>query len=188
MAIVETNIVLRGVSGKIGDQLVLKHYKKSGRTVLSAKPTFGERRVFSAAQKSRQEAFREAVGYARRASKTEAIYGERARASGRTAYHIALADWLDAPEIEAVSLSTWSGQVGESIHVQAVDDVKVTRVTVVIRDEQDRVLEQGEARQASERKWVYTTTGEARGQARVVVTAMDLPGHTAEVTVGALRG
>jgi len=81
-----------------------------------------------------------------------------------------------------VDLSAWNGGSGETIRIRAMDDVQVTRVTVVITDEADAVIEQGEAAQAGALWWDYTTTAEASGNPRVMVSARDLPGHIAEVT------
>ena len=51
MAKVRSNIIIDGIGGMLGNQLVFKR-DKAGRTILSVKPTFGENRVFSAAQRA----------------------------------------------------------------------------------------------------------------------------------------
>ena len=50
----------------LGDQLVFKK-DKAGRTVISYKPNFDENRMFSPAQQTQQEAFREAIAYGKSA-------------------------------------------------------------------------------------------------------------------------
>jgi hypothetical protein len=176
MAKVHDNLVVRGISGSLGDQVVFKHYF-DGRTILSKKPTFPDDREFSEKQKGHQGAFKEAAAYAKQAAKTEAIYAEMARGTSRTAYNIALADWFRPPEIGAIDLEGWTGRVGESIRIKAVDDVMVVRVMVVISDEEDVVIEQGEAERVDGVWWVYTTTQAAPRAARVLAAAEDLPGH-----------
>ncbi|MBN1430538.1 MAG: hypothetical protein JXB07_19360 [Anaerolineae bacterium] len=178
MAKVRRNLVVAGLSGALGDQLIVKQYM-DGRTIICKRPTFAEDRVFSADQKTHQQAFREASLYAKQAAKAEAIYVEKARGTSKNAYNIALGDWFHPPEIGEIDLSGWSGQVGEPIRVKALDDVMVKRVTLAIVDGQDEPIEQGEAKQVDELWWVYVTTQEAPRQVRVIAVAEDLPGNTA---------
>ena len=79
MARVHNNIFVRGLSGAVGDQFVIKT-TRSGKTIVANMPTFDEDRVFSEAQMSHQSAFREASAYARSA-KAQAVYVERANAT-----------------------------------------------------------------------------------------------------------
>lgn len=179
MAKVRSNIIIQGLSGMLGNQLVIKQ-DKAGRTIVSVRPTFDENREFTEEQKAHQEAFKEATAYAKDA-KGEAVYAEKAEGTPMTSYNVAVADWFHPPEITEVDLSAWTGQIGETIRVKAVDDVKVEQVTIVITDEADAVLEQGAATQAVGLWWEYTTTAEASGNPKVVAAAMDLPGHIDEV-------
>lgn len=66
------------------------------------------------------------------------------------------------------------------IRVQAVDDVQVTQVNVVISDNAGAVLEQGAAVRAEGAWWNYTTTATASDNSQIVVTARDLPGNVAQ--------
>jgi hypothetical protein len=77
MAKVRNNIFVRGLSGAVGDQFVIKT-TRSGKTIIANMPTFGEDRIFSEAQTSHQSAFREASAYAR-SSKTQPVCGESQR-------------------------------------------------------------------------------------------------------------
>jgi hypothetical protein len=49
MATVRRNIVLEGLGGLLGNQLIFKR-DKAGRTIVSIKPRFDENREFTAAQ------------------------------------------------------------------------------------------------------------------------------------------
>jgi len=64
-----------------------------------------------------------------------------------------------------------------------MDDIQVTKVQVMIADANTAVLEQGEAVQADGLWWDYTTTGivSTPATARIVATAKDLPGNSAEL-------
>ncbi len=176
MAKVQRNVVINGVIGKLGDQLVLKR-DRTGRTIISIKPTFPADREFSEMQKAQQGAFKEAVAYARTVAKIEPVYAERAEALNRSAYNVAIADWLHPPEIGAIDLGAWTGRAGESIRVKAEDDVVVVRVMVTITDERGEVIEQGEAKRVDGVWWVYTTMQAAPETARVIAVAEDLAGH-----------
>jgi len=76
MAKVRNNVIVRGLSGAFGDQLVIK-IDKAGRTIVANKPEFDENRVFTPAQLEHQEAFREARAYAKDA-KDQQVYVEKA--------------------------------------------------------------------------------------------------------------
>lgn len=180
MARVKKNIVIRGLSGMLGDQLVLKR-DKAGRTIVSIKPTFPDDREFSEAQKEQMADFREATQYAKMAAKAEAVYADKAVGTPLSAYNVAIADWFHEPEIGEIDLSGWTGQASEPIRIKALDDVKVEQVTVIIIGEDDVLLEQGAAAQEDGLWWVYTTTQAAAGRPRVIAIAQDLPGNIAQL-------
>ena len=178
MAKVRNNIVMKGLSGSLGDQLVFKQ-DKAGRTIVSVKPSFDPNHTFTDAQKQVQENFRDATTYAKSA-KTQEEYVDKANKTAHSAYNVAVADWFHAPEIKEIDVTAWHGTAGEIIRVQAVDDVKVTQVMVVITDGAGTVLEQGAAEPAEGAWWNYTATVTDPSASRIVVTARDLPGHIAE--------
>lgn len=178
MAKVRNNIVMKGLSGSLGDQLVVKQ-DKGGRTIVAVKPEFDENHVFTEAQKEVQENFREATAYAK-AAKTNEAYTDKAEGTARSSYNVAVADWFHAPEILEIDVSAWSGAAGQVIRVKAMDDVQVTQVNVVITDNAGTVLEQGQAVLSDGLWWNYTTTETAPENPRIVATARDLPGHIAQ--------
>ena len=178
MAKVRNNIFVRGLSGSVGDQFVMKQ-DRNGRTIISNSPTFKENREFTEAQLGQQEKFREAVEYAKEAQ-TQQIYINKSAEAARTPYNVAMADFFHAPEILELDVAAWNGAVGQVIRIKVMDDVKVTQVNVVITDGTGAVLEQGAAVQSDNRWWNYTTTATAQDGARVIVTARDLPGNLAE--------
>lgn len=182
MAKLRKNIIIQGLSGSLGDQLVIKQ-DKAGRTIISASPTFNENRTFSEAQLERQEKFREAIAYAKDA-KTEEVYQDKAAGTPQSAYNVAMADWFHAPEIHEIDIENWHGQAGQVIRIRAMDDVKVTLVSVVITDENGTVVEQGLAQAAEGSWWTYTATAAAPENARIVVSARDLPGHITQMEIG----
>ena len=184
MARVRKNLAMQGLTGLLGDQILLRT-DKAGRTIVGVRPTYSENREFTEAQAAHHAAFRDAVAYAK-ANKDLDIYRQRAERTPQNAYNVAVADWFNEPQVKEVDLEAWSGQPGQIIRVWAMDDVQVSKVSVVITRPDGTMLEQGEAVQADEMWWNYTTTAPAGLDARLSVTARDLPGHTDKFTVSRL--
>jgi hypothetical protein len=180
MAKVRNNMLVRGLSGAVGEQFVIRK-DKAGRTIVGNMPEFDENREFSEAQVAHQEDFKEAAAYGKGA-KGQDVYVAKAEGTPMTPYNVAVADWFHEPEIKDIDLSGWNGQAGQTIRIEAVDDVQVKQVTVVITDETGTVLEQGAAVQADSLWWTYTTTKAASGTPKVIASAQDLPGHIAQMT------
>src|SRR5690349_18399023 len=184
MAEVFNNIFVRGLTGAVGDQFVIRR-TRSGKTIIANKPRFDKDREFSPSQKAHQNAFREAARYAK-AAQTEPLYIERANAANSTAYNMAVADWFGKPVILALDASGWTGEIGQTIRVEAQDDTKVTRVTVVIHNN-GSILEQGEAvpsgRDGS--LWTYVTTTQVTPAQGILLdaNAYDLPGNFGSTSV-----
>ncbi len=74
------------------------------------------------------------------------------------------------------------------LRIRARDDVQVKQVAVTITDEADNVLEQGEAVEGGALWWEYSTITRASGNAKVKVSALDLPGHATERIEGKAFG
>ena len=179
MAKVRNNIVIQGLSGSLGDQIVIKQ-DKAGRTIVGVSPNFDPNRSFSEAQLNRQEKFREAVEYAKD-SKNQEVYINKAEGTTKSPYNVAMADWFHGPEILELDVSGWNGGAGEVIRIRAMDNVQVTQVNVVITDGANNVIEQGAATDSAGAWWSYTTTQSAAEGTRIVVTAKDLPGNVAQM-------
>ena len=182
MAKVDKNIVITGLSGSLGDQLVIQT-GKGGQTIIRTKPRPSDQPA-SPAQQAQRERFQEAVAYAKDA-KDEAVYVGKAAGTTQSAFNVATADWLHAPEVVEVDLAGWSGGVGETLRAKVWDDVKVAQVTFVIAQADGTLVEQGAATHAGGLWWEYVTTVDHPGGAgTVVTTASDLPGHTASLEAG----
>lgn len=126
------------------------------------------------------ETLDDAVAYARRAQHLEE-YRQAARRWGTSALQAATFDFFTPPEICDIDLEDYHGEPGDSIRVVAKDDLKVTRVGVLITDGGNRLVEMGQARPAGTGHWVYTAARRVRGgSVRVIVDAADLPGHLTE--------
>ena len=169
MAGIKTNVIVEGLSGKLGNQLVFRHLR-DGRTIVCLKPDFS-RRVLSNDQKAHQERFRAAAAYAREASLSQPIYAKLAARTIKNAYNLALGDWFHPPVIHSIE------KRDGKIFVQASDDVCVASLRVMIVDEAGTMLEQGEAVQLEGDVWEYQPATEGK----VMAEACDLPGNVARM-------
>jgi hypothetical protein len=172
MARVRTNVIVEGLSGKLGDQLVFRHLR-DGRTIVCAKPDFSGR-VLSKDQKAHHERFRAAAAYARGASVSQPIYAKLAEGTVKNAYNLALGDWFCPPVIH--NIEKREGK----ILVQASDDVYVASLRVMITDGAGSVLEQGDAVQLEGDLWEYQPVAEGR----VMAEARDLAGNVVRKEMG----
>lgn len=176
MAEVYNNMLVRGLSGAIGDQLVIRR-TRSGKTIVANKPMFDENRVFTEAQLAQQSAFKQASAYAK-ASKRNPLYVERAKAKNSTSYNMAIADWFGKPAILGIKALSDTGQAAQIIQIQAQDDTRVTRVQVTLH-ENGTVLEQGDAMQRDDLTWLYSagTDISSRPGLQVEAKAFDTAGN-----------
>jgi hypothetical protein len=166
---VRKNVVIRGLSGMLGDQIVFRHMR-DGSTVVAAKPDFSGRK-FSGEQVSHQERFREAAAYAQAAAKREPIYAELAAGTMKNAYNVALSDWFNPPVIHEVRRDEGV------IRVRASDNVKVAGVQVKVLDAAGVVVAEGEAVQVDSEWWEFAGGGLAAEGQRVVAKVWDLAGN-----------
>ncbi|MCX6243391.1 MAG: hypothetical protein NTU98_01695 [Bacteroidetes bacterium] len=114
------------------------------------------------------------------------IYQAKAK-PGRSAFSVAIADYMNLPWIESIDTSGYAGNPGDPVRVFACDHFRVTRVTVTLKDPSGQVIENGECQPAPEgTTWLCTATipmGSALAGSTVTAVVYDLPGHLAEMTV-----
>lgn len=180
MAKSTNNIITHGLSGKIGDLLVFS--QRNGKTIVSMAPRKPTQE--SEKQKAHRARFQQAIIYAKGAVKDSSLqpaYVEEGKDKGLTANNIAVADFLNAPQIETVDLSGYTGQAGEVIKVQATDDFKVKAVSIKIENADGSLVEEGDAVEQGV-YWVYTTTQENADWSgdKITITATDTPDNRSE--------
>ena len=182
MAHVKSNIVTEGFSGKLGNRIVFR--QRGGKTIVAVKPTPTDREP-SEAQKNQHRKFREGSRYAKQAIQDPTMrtaYEQRAK-DGQTAYNVAMADYLNLPDITELDLAGYTGGRGQQVVIQATDDHLVADVQVAIYSQAGTLVEQGAAELADNgTDWVYTTqkANQQPSGSKLVVRASDLPGNTAE--------
>lgn len=181
MAIVKNNVVTEGLSGKLSN-IVFRNV--GGKTVVAVKPDTSKRKD-SEAQKKHKRRFRAATIYAKNATQDPILKEEYAAKAkpGQTAYNVALADFLNIPEISELDLKLFNGVKGSKILVQVVDDHLVTEVQISIYDAQGALVEEGQANEASNGlDWIYTTQKAMANPSggSVFIRASDMAGNTTE--------
>jgi hypothetical protein len=183
MAEVKLNPVLEQVHGKIGD-LVFRKYQD--RTILARKPEVHQPET--EAQIKAREKFSLAALYGKSVMadpEKKALYDAKAKDKGQPVFSLMVADFFNAPVVDEIDLSGYTGQIGGTIGIRAHDDFQLKGVEVVIRDTAGTVLEQGAAANGTlDGKWTYTATATVpAGQTVAIeVTATDLPGHKGTLT------
>lgn len=181
MAKVMNNLVIHGLSGMLGKQVVVRR-QKNGQYTLAAAPK-RRSKALTDSQKEHQERFRQAILYAKAAQKTPE-YVEAAKTRGQSGYNVAVADFLHPPEIHNIDLTAYKGAAGERIFITAVDDIKVKTVGVLIATDDGVFVEKGSAvpSEKDPHQWYYTTTATAPSSAvKIVVDVADLAGQVTEV-------
>jgi len=182
MAIVENNLFLYGLKGKIGGQIVVRQTKRG--TVVAVPPRSTEGRELTVGETNQRERFRLGVMYGKGA-KDRPEYKEAAIARKISGFNVATADFLHPPEIPEINLAQYSGRQGDTIYARAFDDIEVDRVGIMIVGQDNALVEQGQmARDANDKTlWSYTATAEAGAtHVQVIVDAADLASQVTKQT------
>jgi hypothetical protein len=184
MAKVKLNPVLQRVRGKVGD-LVFKRYNDG--VIMARKPDLTDNPP-TEGQAAQRRQFKLATLYGRTVLADpvqKTVYEATAKAKGIPAFALTVGDFLNAPTVDEIDLSGYTGKAGETIRITASDDFEVTGVAVSITDAGGTVLENGPAT-AQNGTWSYTTTTNlTAGQpVSIAVTATDRPGHTGDENAG----
>ena len=171
---VKNNVIVRGLSGILGGQIVFRQ-RRDGSTIAATPPDFSQR-VLSKDQKAHHSKFKEGAAYAKEAAKTQPLYAQLAAGTSKTAYNVALADFFHPPVVHSVERNE------SAIRIQASDDVKVTKVSLTIFNQDGNVLEKGEAIQEKSSStdsgwWEYVP----QHTGRVLVEAYDLAGNVGKM-------
>jgi hypothetical protein len=179
MAEVKNNIVTQGVSGMLGDMIVFRQV--NGKTVIATKPKKSEKQTEK--QLEHQKRFQSAVIYGKAASADpaqRAIYQEGVNEKLGSPYMVAVADFLNAPDIEDVNLKGYKGNVGDAIIIRVTDDFKVAEVKVAIHNPDGSLVEEGNAVQLlGGVDWSYKATvkNDSLDGDRITIMAYDMPGN-----------
>lgn len=182
MGNVKENLLTKGFSGRIGDEIVFRQV--GDRTMFSKRPR--KREVLSAGTQAQSAIFKKAVLYAKTKLLDPAIradYKARAKAAGfKSAYVAALTDYLKEPVIDSIETDYYTGAIGDIIWVISLANFKVQSMTVTLYLPDGTVLETG-APVLEDGRWKYIATkvNAVVAGTKVVVTAKDRPGKQASL-------
>lgn len=182
MAESKNNVVTHGLSGKVEDLLVFS--QRNGKTIVSKVPQerTGE---LSDKQEVQKLKFQRAVLYAKTVmndvDKKQMYEAMSDDSKGISAYNVAVADLLNAPKIQEINLSTYTGNPGDIIRIIATDDFEVVSVIVKIENADGSLVEEGNAVNNGA-EWVYTATvlnADLSGD-KITIIASDNPANLTE--------
>ena len=173
------NDLVFGSRGRIGDMLVFR--QRGGKTFISKRPKKKEVSD-SEDQTAVKERFKEGVLYAKAVVDDpvrKAVYQAKSNAL-QSAYNLALADYFKAPEIKNIDAQNYTGNPGDAIMIKAVDDFKVDKVMVTIKDSSNNEIESGLAVLGPNGiEWLYLAkhaNSDLVGS-KLIIKASDLPGN-----------
>jgi len=145
----------------LGESVTMR--KLNGRVVIKNRP---RRKVVADPTEKQLVVFRKFKEAAQWAKKqiakpdVDALYAARVTDKVKSAFLVAVTDYLTAPTVESIDASQYNGAIGDAITAKVVDDFMVTKVTVIITDPTGKILEQGQATQDPDMEflWSYAAT------------------------------
>ena len=160
----------------INKQIVFK--ERLGTRYASAAPSSGKKKKPTAGQQANRDKMISCNEYAIEAIKDPEVkkaYQAVAK-GGQTAVNIAFKDAWYAPVVNDIIANGFKGNAGDTIFVEATDNFKVSAVKVSIFDRAGILLEEGDAAPRG-LMWIYVVQRNHDDAARIVATAVDLPGN-----------
>ena len=181
---------LRGLSGSMEDWI---YQYRNGKTYLG--PKHLSTKDPTQAMIAHREHFKEASVYGKRAMANPALcefYKPIAEARGITIYTLAVADFLNEPELKPLDLSGYQGRVGDTITIRGEDDLGFADVEVTITAIDGTRIEQGKAVEEGVHTdyWIYTATKPVAlgSDIFVEVVGVDHAGTKAKITENPIVG
>ncbi len=187
MAKIDNIPLVKGARGSVGKQFVFK--RRGNGTHITRMPEFREDAVASPKQEALRELFAAASSYGRKVIASPDLKREYQKkvTGGRTAYNIAVRDYLKAPVVKKINTEAYDGSPSSTIVIKAKDDFRVVEVKVSIRTVAGVLVEEGNAvlNPVKKNRWIYTAKqGNASLAGSIIsATAWDLPGNTGMLEV-----
>lgn len=180
MARVVLNPIFAEIHGQVGDLVLKEQY---GETVMARKATSTAEPT--ANQVAQQDRFRLATIYGKVSmadADLKARYQLKAEVEDKPIFSLMVADFFNAPSVDEIDLSAYTGAVGDVIGVKAHDDFEVVGIRVALSDGGGTLIEDGNAVEVvpNSGQWEYTATQAVPSGTlvRLAVTAKDTPGGT----------
>jgi len=171
MAKMKLNPTVDAFSGQLGNMV---HRQLWGGHVVSRPPDFSDR-VLSPKQVAQNDQYKNAGRIWKALSdQAKAAYADWGKRVNKPPYALFNKNCSRPPAVEAIDVSQYHGQTGQSIGVRAVDLLEVTAVEVTVRHVAGGILEKGPAVKSlgDPQNWVYQATVTASESASLVVEAV----------------
>ena len=177
MAIIQTNALVKGLSGSLG-KLVFRQY--GSKTILAGKGRSSRKQ--SAWQQENRNRFKCASAYAKAAmlnADKKAYYWHKAKKLKLpNAYTAAVSDYMRKGEIKETDISQYKGKAGNTIRIKTFKkDFAVHQVQVIIRYADGQIVESGLAYKKDQGVFLYKTTNTIQDKLPVEI-AIRLGGNT----------
>ncbi len=178
-----TNALTQGISGKVSG-LVFRRNPDGSVSVGNAPRT--TTKTPTPAMAAQRQRFQQAAFYGRAVQAdpaANAAYETGIDTDTNSAYTVAVADYLNAPDIRDVDFSAYRGRIGDKITVQATDDFAVATVRVRIQNPDGALVEEGLAQpQPDGFTFIYTATAANASLTgdKITVIAEDRAGNETE--------
>ncbi|HLK97310.1 MAG TPA: hypothetical protein VK364_06045 [Hymenobacter sp.] len=175
-----TNALTQGLSGKVSGLVFRQNANGSVSVGDAPRPST---KAPSADTLARRQRFQQAAFYGRAIQQDPAVkaaYETALDANTTSAYTVAVADYLNAPDIRQVDFSAYRGQIGDVILVQATDDFALAQVRVQIQNPDGTLVEEGTATPDPDGftfRYVTTAANAALAGDKITVTVTDRPGN-----------
>lgn len=171
---------LLGLSGAMGDMVFRQ---RNGKTTVAIKPDTSNLEP-SEAQIEHRDRFRDAVAYGKTVmadSDLRPLYEEVANERDVPIFAVTVADFLNAPTVKDIDVSTYNGQEDDLIKIKTADDFGVLSVQVTLTNEAgNELIETGSAVETGPNSglWIYTASEQVASGTNVIINAVatDRPG------------
>ena len=186
MSKIDNNPLLKGARGMLGNTMYYREV--DGQIQMANKPK--KRKFFTPRQEAVQTEFLKARNYAKKQIGNDdfkKLYAEGITTKLKSAYAVAVSDYLNAPVIDLIDTTAYKGNPGDLIEVEARDDFRVTEVKVEVTDGDGNLIEAGSATPAEIKDtWVYEATVANPSVAGTVIKAIafDRPGNVTTLEKG----
>ena len=174
-------------SGVLGESSTLRNVR--GKLVVKNRPRrqLGRPTALAKDPSKKEEAkarFLEASQYGLQQislPESRALYAKRVTAKKRSAFLVAMSDYLVEPKVHFIDTVDYHGAIGDTITVKATDDFMVTKVKIVIKDAAGELIEEGNAGpdELKINLWVYQATAASPKLTgtKIQAVAYDRPGN-----------
>jgi DNA-binding beta-propeller fold protein YncE len=170
------------VSGLLGERITVR--KSNNRVVVTNQPKRKKAKLTTALRVQRKNfkmASLWAIGQAEDPESRE-LYAKGVRGKHESPYTVALADYMNSPEVDSIDTGKYKGTIGDVLNIKAFDEFEVTKVEVKIVDAKGNVVEQGEASADPTFRlwWQYkaVAANPSRAGTKITAIAYDRPGNT----------